>query len=75
MTFGSIIGISSSRRMVETSSKYNKRNHKLKFCLFSLCSKLTIDDAVSRNRTTSLGHYLEAERRAANTYRTNHLWT
>ncbi|CAL0329560.1 unnamed protein product [Lupinus luteus] len=72
ITFGSLIGISRSGRMVETSANYNKRNHKLKFCFFSLCSKLTTD-AVSSNRTTSLGHYLEAERRAAHTYRTNHL--
>ncbi|XP_019437000.1 PREDICTED: uncharacterized protein LOC109343234 isoform X2 [Lupinus angustifolius] len=55
ITFGSLIGISSNGRMVETSENYIKRNHKLKFCFFSLCSKLTTD-AVSSNRTYTSNH-------------------
>ncbi|XP_027337117.1 uncharacterized protein At3g17950-like [Abrus precatorius] len=74
ITLGRLIGISSflelSRRstrgrMVEPS-KDNKKNHKLRPWLFSLCSKLTTD-AVSVNDAPSLGHYLVAERRAATT--------
>ncbi|KAK7395325.1 hypothetical protein VNO78_15876 [Psophocarpus tetragonolobus] len=76
ITLGSLIGISSflelSRRstrgrMVETS-RDNKRIHKLKPWLFSLCSRLSTD-AVIGNDAPSLGHYLEAERRAANSHR------
>ena len=55
--------------MVEPS-KDNKRIHKLKPWLFSLCSRLSTD-AVIGNDAPSLGHYLEAERRAASTYRRN----
>lgn len=51
-------------------SKENKKNHKLKPWLFSLCSKLSTD-AVSGNDAHSLGHYLEAERKAASIYRSN----
>ncbi|XP_014498109.1 uncharacterized protein At3g17950-like isoform X1 [Vigna radiata var. radiata] len=78
ITLGSLIGISSflelsgrstRGRMVEPS-KDSKRIHKLKPWLFSLCSRLSTD-AVSGNDAPSLGHYLEAERRAASTYRRN----
>lgn len=78
ITLGSLIGISSflelSRRstrgrMMEPS-RDNKKIHKLKPWLFSLCSRLTTD-AVSGNDAPSLAHYLEAERRAASTYRRN----
>ncbi|XP_027368347.1 uncharacterized protein At3g17950-like [Abrus precatorius] len=78
ITLGNLIGISSflelSRRstrgrMVE-SSRDNKKIHKLKPWLFSLCSRLSTD-AVSGNNAPSLGHYLEAERRIASTYRRN----
>ncbi|KAG5017950.1 hypothetical protein JHK85_024086 [Glycine max] len=78
ITLGSLIGISSffelSRRstrgrMVEPS-KDNKRIHKLKPWLFSLCSRLSTD-AVIGNDAPSLGHYLQAERRGASTYRRN----
>ncbi|XP_061352907.1 uncharacterized protein At3g17950-like [Gastrolobium bilobum] len=78
ITLGSLIGLSSflelSRRstrgrMMEPS-KDNKKNHKLKPWLFSLCSKVSTD-AVSRNDAPSLGQYLEAEKRAASTYRRN----
>jgi len=55
--------------MVEPS-KDNKRIHKLKPWLFSLCSRLSTD-AVIGNDAPSLGHYLQAERRGASTYRRN----
>jgi len=62
----------SSRGREMIPSKENKKNHKLKPWLFSLCTKLTTD-AVSANHVCvpSLGQYLEAERRARNTYRRN----
>lgn len=55
-------------------SKENKKNHKLKPWLFSLCTKLTTD-AVNANHVhvPSLGQYLAAERRARSTYRRNQL--
>ncbi|KAK7290751.1 hypothetical protein RIF29_05402 [Crotalaria pallida] len=81
ITLGSLIGISSflelSRRstrgrlVVEEPLKDNRKNHKLKPWLFSLCSRLTTDAVVSVNDAPSLGHYLEAERRAASTYKSN----
>ncbi|XP_004515621.1 uncharacterized protein [Cicer arietinum] len=79
ITLGSLIRISSflqlSRRSssgrVMDHSKDNKKNHKLKPCrLFSLCSKLSTD-AVSGNDAHSLRHYLEAERKAAISYKRN----
>ncbi|XP_020203220.1 uncharacterized protein At3g17950 [Cajanus cajan] len=78
ITLGNLIGISNflelSRRstrgrMVEPSMN-NKKIHKLKPWLFSLCSRLSTD-AVSGNDAPSLAHYLEAERRAASTFRRN----
>nr|AFK35202.1 unknown [Lotus japonicus] len=59
---------SSRGRMVEPS-KDNKSYHK-KPWLFSFCSRLSTD-AVSGDHAPSLGHYLEAERRAASTFRKN----
>ena len=38
--------------------------------LFSLCSNLTTDAVIVKD-VPSLGHYLEAERRTASTYRRN----
>ncbi|MED6181727.1 hypothetical protein PIB30_021997 [Stylosanthes scabra] len=83
ITLGSLIGISSflelsrrstrGRMVVEPSSREeNKRNHhhKLKPCLFSLCSRLSTDAVASSGNDVivpSLGHYLEAERRARDT--------
>ncbi|KAL1321351.1 hypothetical protein HN51_066131 [Arachis hypogaea] len=78
ITLGSLIGISSflelsrrstrGRMVVEPSREENKRNHhnKLKPWLLSLCSRLRTDAVVSGNDVIvpSLGHYLEAERRA-----------
>lgn len=50
--------------------KDTKKNHKLKPWLFQLCSRLTTDAVVAMNRdgnsVPSLGHYLEEERRVAN---------
>ncbi|RDX80828.1 hypothetical protein CR513_38566, partial [Mucuna pruriens] len=78
ISLGSLIGISSflelsrrstRERMVEPS-KDNKKIHKPKLWLFSLCSRLSTD-AVSGNDAPSLGQYLEAERRVASTYRRN----
>lgn len=51
-------------------SKEDKKNHKPKPWLFSLCTKLTTD-AVSPNDVPSLGQYLVAERRARRTCRRN----
>ncbi|GAU21835.1 hypothetical protein TSUD_176810, partial [Trifolium subterraneum] len=78
ITLGSLIRISSflelsrrsSRGRVIDSSKENKKNQRFKPWLFSLCSKLSTD-AVIGNDAPSLGHYLEAERKAATTYRRN----
>ncbi|KAL3839536.1 hypothetical protein ACJIZ3_024127 [Penstemon smallii] len=78
ITLGSLIGISSilelSRRstrgrITEPTSR-NKKNYKSKTWFLSLCSRLSTD-AVSINNSPSLGHFLEAERRAASSYRRN----
>lgn len=82
ITLGSLIGITSilefSRRstrrrtIVETKIRDNKKSinsNKSRTWLFSLCSKLSTD-AVSMNNINcapSLGHFLEAERKAAAT--------
>lgn len=47
-------------------SKDNKKNHKLKPWLFSLCSKITTDAVSVSGTAPSLGQYLMAERRARN---------
>ncbi|CAJ2670322.1 unnamed protein product [Trifolium pratense] len=78
LTLGSLIRISSflelsrrsSRGRVMDSSKANKKNQRCNPWLFSLCSKLRTD-AVIGNDAPSLGHYLEAERKVATTYRRN----
>ncbi|KAJ7950343.1 60S Ribosomal protein [Quillaja saponaria] len=77
MTLGSLIGVSSilefSRRSIRgrtAGPSRDKKNHKLKPWLFSLCSKLSTDD-VGVGNAPSLGYFLEAERRAAGTYRRN----
>ncbi|XP_058729348.1 uncharacterized protein LOC131601524 [Vicia villosa] len=77
ITLGSLLGVSSflelSRRSIRgremEPSKEDKKNHKLKPWLFSLCTKLTTD-AVSPNNVPSLGQYLVAERRARRARRT-----
>ncbi|KAJ4704695.1 60S Ribosomal protein [Melia azedarach] len=76
ITLGSLIGVSNilelSRRSTgrRTENLRDHRNCKFKPWLFSLCSKLTTD-AVNTNNTASLGHFLEAERRAASICRRN----
>ncbi|RXI02253.1 hypothetical protein DVH24_026783 [Malus domestica] len=82
ITLGSLIGVSgildlsgrSTRRRTTETSK-NKKNRKTKPWLFSFCSKLTNDSVNVSNDTPSLGHFLEAERRASthNTNRRNHV--
>ncbi|KAG8376887.1 hypothetical protein BUALT_Bualt09G0110800 [Buddleja alternifolia] len=77
ITLGSLIGISNilelSRRSTRggiTEPVRNKKNYKTKTWFLSLCSRLSTD-AVSINNAPSLGHFLEAERRAATTCRRN----
>ncbi|KAH9735869.1 peptide transporter family protein [Citrus sinensis] len=78
ITLGSLIGVSNilelsrrSTRRRPTDTLRDQKNYKPRPWLFSLCSKLTTD-AVNTNNTPSLGHFLEAERRAASIYRRNH---
>lgn len=77
ITLGSLIGLSSildlSRRSTRgrmSETLKDKKNYKSKTWLFSLCSRLNTD-AVCMKDTPSLGHFLEAERRAATGYRRN----
>lgn len=77
ITLGSLIGISSILELSRRSTRgrisepvRNKKNYKTKTWFLSLCSRLNTD-AVSMNNTPSLGHFLEAERRAASNYRRN----
>ncbi|XP_009611536.1 uncharacterized protein At3g17950-like isoform X1 [Nicotiana tomentosiformis] len=79
ITLGSLIGITSilelSRRstrrrtvVVEPILRDKKKinNNKSRTWLFSLCSKLSTDAVnINNNSTPSLGHFLEAERRAS----------
>ncbi|XP_052173763.1 uncharacterized protein At3g17950 [Diospyros lotus] len=71
-TLGSLIGVSTvlelSRRSTrgrppETSPE--KKTCKSKPWMFSLCSKVSTDVNSTTTTTPSLGHFLEAERRAA----------
>ncbi|XP_054784993.1 uncharacterized protein LOC129291567 isoform X2 [Prosopis cineraria] len=81
ITLGTLIGDSSllelsqrlnrGRTVVDPTKDSNKKSHKMKPWLLSLCSKKTTD-AVSVKDGPSLGHYLEAERRAATSFRFNH---
>ncbi|KAJ4842684.1 hypothetical protein Tsubulata_014906 [Turnera subulata] len=80
ITLGSLIGVSSilelSRRSTrgrgaETLRDQKNSNYKSKPWLFSLCSRLTTDALSTNKNTPSLGHFLEAERRAAGTQRRN----
>ncbi|CAI9783247.1 unnamed protein product [Fraxinus pennsylvanica] len=77
ITLGNLIGISSILELSRRSTRgripeplRNRKSYKSKTWFFSLCSKLSTD-AVSINNTSSLGHFLEAERRAASNYRGN----
>ncbi|CAA3024399.1 Hypothetical predicted protein [Olea europaea subsp. europaea] len=76
ITLGSLIGLSNVLDLSHRSTRgrlpeptRNKKSYKHKSCFFSLCSKTT--DVVSTNTTSSLGHFLEEERRAASNYRRN----
>ncbi|XP_073158234.1 uncharacterized protein At3g17950-like [Henckelia pumila] len=71
ITLGSLIGISNilelsrrstRRRLPEPAAVRNKKNYKSRTWFLSLCSRQSTD-AVTMN--TSLGHFLETERRAA----------
>lgn len=71
ITLGSLIGISNILELSRRSTRgrgcepaRNKKNYKTKTWFLSLCSRLSTD-AVSINNAPSLGHFLEAERRAA----------
>ncbi|XP_051131817.1 uncharacterized protein At3g17950-like [Andrographis paniculata] len=74
ITLGSLIGIStiferSTRgRKSEAVSIHNKKINKTKTWFFSLCPRLRTDAAMpasTNDAAPSLGHFLEAERRAA----------
>ncbi|KAF8396776.1 hypothetical protein HHK36_018408 [Tetracentron sinense] len=77
ITLGSLIGVSS---ILETSGRAirgrraealrAKKSYWSKSWFFSLCSKISTDAEIVNN-PPSLGHFLEAERRAANGYRVN----
>lgn len=82
-TLGSLIGAGRILEQSRRSSRFrssevsfrgkrcNQRNHKSsRPWLFSLCSRLSTD-AVRIDTAPSLGFFLEAERRAAITYRKN----
>ncbi|KAL3531824.1 hypothetical protein ACH5RR_005345 [Cinchona calisaya] len=78
ITLGSLIGISnilelsrrSTRGRIPEPTREKKSSYKSKAWLFSLCPRLSTD-AVNINNTPSLGHFLEAERRASSVYRRN----
>ncbi|GER28609.1 acyl-CoA N-acyltransferases super family protein [Striga asiatica] len=79
ITLGSLIGISNilelSRRstrgrQITEPVRNKKNNYKTRTWFLSLCSRLSTD-AVSTNNAPSLGHFLEAERRAAGICRRN----
>ncbi|KAB2606879.1 hypothetical protein D8674_006596 [Pyrus ussuriensis x Pyrus communis] len=56
----------------KTNNNNNNNNTKFRLCFLSLCSKDSTDDENVRNHPPSLGHFLAAERQAANeNYRTN----
>ncbi|KAL6987597.1 hypothetical protein U1Q18_013342, partial [Sarracenia purpurea var. burkii] len=74
ITLGSLMGVSSflelsrrtiRRRQTKTSTEKKKNTYRSKLWLFSLCSKLCTDAVTTSDAPPSLGHLLEAERRAA----------
>ncbi|KAJ7980866.1 60S Ribosomal protein [Quillaja saponaria] len=78
ITLGSLIGVSSilelSRRSLrgrKTEILKNKKSNKSRTWLFSLCSRDSTDAENVNNNTSSLGHFLSVERRAANERRRN----
>ncbi|KAJ8899815.1 hypothetical protein K2173_019516 [Erythroxylum novogranatense] len=77
ITLGSLIGVSgilelsrTSRRGRTVETLKEQKNFKSKPGLFSLCSRLSTD-AINTSTTPSLGHFLEAERKAASGQRRN----
>ncbi|KAK6146926.1 hypothetical protein DH2020_017838 [Rehmannia glutinosa] len=78
ITLGNLIGISSILELSRRSTRgripepvRNKKNYKTKTWFLSLCSRLSTDAVSMNNNAPSLGHFLEAERRAAGSYRRN----
>ncbi|CAN6559607.1 unnamed protein product [Malus baccata var. baccata] len=88
ITLGSLIGINSILELSRRSLRGRKSEHqagkdrktnnttttttKFRMCFFSLCSKDSTDGENVRHHQPSLGHFLAAERQAANeSYRTN----
>ncbi|XP_050109622.1 uncharacterized protein At3g17950-like isoform X1 [Malus sylvestris] len=88
ITLGSLIGINNILELSRRSLRGRKTDHqaakdrktnnndsnntKFRLCFLSLCSKDSTDDENVRNHPPSLGHFLAAERQAANeNYRTN----
>ncbi|KDP35621.1 hypothetical protein JCGZ_09059 [Jatropha curcas] len=78
ITLGSLIGVSSilelsrrsTRRRTAEPSRDQKNNCKPKTWLLSLCSKLSTD-AVKTDNVSSLGHFLEVERKTDDIHRRN----
>ncbi|KAF8395110.1 hypothetical protein HHK36_019051 [Tetracentron sinense] len=75
ITLGSLIGVSNilelpgrSVRGKRAEALRGKKSYRSKTWFFSLCSKAS-EDVKSMNNPPSLGHFLEAERRAVNNYR------
>ncbi|KAL3628627.1 hypothetical protein CASFOL_027673 [Castilleja foliolosa] len=78
ITLGNLIGISNILELSRRSTRgrisepvRNKKNYKTRTWFLSLCSKLGNDVVSMDTNAPSLGHFLEAERRAANNYRRN----
>ena len=77
ITLGSLIGVSNilelsrkSTRVRKAEPTKEKKIHKSRTWLFSLCSRESTD-AHTANNAPSLGHFLAVERRAANECRRN----
>ncbi|XP_043709504.1 uncharacterized protein At3g17950-like [Telopea speciosissima] len=78
MTLGSLIGVSSILELSgrsgggrRTEALRSRKSYKSKTWFFSLCSRGEDSPDGLNNPPPSLGHFLEAERRAANDYRRN----
>ncbi|GFQ07791.1 hypothetical protein PHJA_002923100, partial [Phtheirospermum japonicum] len=72
ITLGNLIGISSILELSRRSTRgrisepvRSKKNYKTRTWFLSLCSKLSTDAVSMNDNAPSLGHFLEAERRAA----------
>ncbi|XP_051130564.1 uncharacterized protein At3g17950-like [Andrographis paniculata] len=76
ITLGSLIGVSSLLELSRRSGRgrasepaRTKKSYKTKPWFLSLCSRLTTDAVSINTAAPSLGHFLEAERRAAESCR------